>query len=400
MLPCVICRALLRLSRMSTESKFDLIILGGGCAGLSLAQRLSQAGQQCPKVLIIESRSCYQNDRTWCFFAGGTTQAQDLVRYSWPALAVTHGQMRVEVACQDNPYQMIEAETFYIKALEQLAENQQVTLKLGCEVLTLERQATSTWCVNTRLGVFEAPSVIDTRPVANPIFLGPQLWQSFYGQVVQVEQDCFDPTCVEFMRFDPDTEYGVSFTYLLPFNKRQALIETTVFCSKPVEQVTLTARLQSVVDRMLPGQSVSLQRQEYAVLPMGVIHRARPELHGLVRVGLTAGAARPSSGYAFQRIQHWATLCAKSILVGGPVLAHAKEPWLARSMDSLFLRVLRQHPEQGPTIFMAMFKNMRIARIVRFMNDEATWLDRFLLIKSMPLWVFLTQVPFALFRRP
>jgi lycopene beta-cyclase len=202
------------------------------------------------------------------------------------------------------------------------------------------------------------------------------------------------------MRFDPDTEYGVSFTYLLPFNKRQALIETTVFCAKPVDQVTLTARLQSVVDRMLPGKSVSLQRQEYAVLPMGVIDRARPDCNGLVRVGLTAGAARPSSGYAFQRIQHWATLCAKSILVGGPVLAHAKEPWLARSMDSLFLRVLRQHPEQGPTIFMAMFKNMRIARIVRFMNDEATWLDRFLLIKSMPLWVFLTQVPFALFRRP
>jgi lycopene beta-cyclase len=69
-------------------------------------------------------------------------------------------------------------------------------------------------------------------------------------------------------------------------------------------------------------------------------------------------------------------------------------------MDALFLRVLREYPEQGPAIFMSMFKSMEIARIVRFMNDQATLLDRLTLIKSMPLATFLKQLPFALIGRP
>jgi lycopene beta-cyclase len=69
-------------------------------------------------------------------------------------------------------------------------------------------------------------------------------------------------------------------------------------------------------------------------------------------------------------------------------------------MDSLFLRVLRESPEQGSVIFMRMFSSMKVARIVRFMNDQATLLDRLALIKSMPLATFLKQLPFALIGRP
>ncbi len=47
---------------------FDLVIIGGGCAGLSLAYQLSQFGENCPKTLIIEERELYTNDRTWCFW--------------------------------------------------------------------------------------------------------------------------------------------------------------------------------------------------------------------------------------------------------------------------------------------------------------------------------------------
>jgi lycopene beta-cyclase len=47
---------------------YDLIILGGGCAGLSLARRLSELGEDCPQTVILESRSSYTDDRTWCFW--------------------------------------------------------------------------------------------------------------------------------------------------------------------------------------------------------------------------------------------------------------------------------------------------------------------------------------------
>ena len=45
-----------------------LLILGGGCAGLSLALRLADGHFPYQKVIIIEKRDAYHNDRTWCFW--------------------------------------------------------------------------------------------------------------------------------------------------------------------------------------------------------------------------------------------------------------------------------------------------------------------------------------------
>jgi lycopene beta-cyclase len=201
------------------------------------------------------------------------------------------------------------------------------------------------------------------------------------------------------MQFDQDTEYGVSFTYLLPLDARCVLIETTVFHKFPVSETVLRARLKRKLTSLIGGEAFNVLRHEHAVLPMGVVQKPKTPRPGLVQAGLTAGAARPSSGYAFQRIQRWAVGCAGAILAGKPAVAQDEDSWLARSMDSLFLRVLRESPEQGPAIFMRMFSGMEIARIVRFMNDQANLLDRFALIKSMPLATFLKQLPFALIGR-
>lgn len=385
---------------MPTDHAFDLVILGGGCAGLSLASKLAQAGQDCPKCLVIESRAQYLNDRTWCFFADAATQAQHLVQYAWPAVALSFGAERVKVACPTAPYQMIEAQAFYAEALAHIQRNSRMTMLMDCEVMAVEQNESLSWNITTTRSVFQAPRVIDTRPVAQPKFVGPHLWQSFFGQVLRVDRDLFDSGCVELMRFDEDTEYGVSFTYILPLDARSALIETTVFHQKPVTEAALRARLILRRNTLIGGEAFNVLRDEYAVLPMGVVQKPKVLRQGMVQAGLTAGAARPSSGYAFQRIQRWAVVCAQAILAGKPAVAQGEDSWLARSMDSLFLRVLRESPEQGPAIFMRMFSSMKVARIVRFMNDQATLLDRLALIKSMPLATFLKQLPFALIGRP
>ncbi|MCH1414414.1 MAG: lycopene cyclase family protein, partial [Glaciecola sp.] len=45
-------------------SEFDLVIIGGGCAGLSLTLALLKYNYM-GKVLIIERREQYEHDRTW-----------------------------------------------------------------------------------------------------------------------------------------------------------------------------------------------------------------------------------------------------------------------------------------------------------------------------------------------
>ena len=47
---------------------FDFIIIGGGCAGLSLAYELEINNKLKNKTLaIIEPRSEYKKDKTWSF---------------------------------------------------------------------------------------------------------------------------------------------------------------------------------------------------------------------------------------------------------------------------------------------------------------------------------------------
>jgi lycopene beta-cyclase len=52
---------------------YDIIIAGGGAAGLSLACHLVQSPLRDRRVLIVEQDAKDQNDRTWCFWTDGPT---------------------------------------------------------------------------------------------------------------------------------------------------------------------------------------------------------------------------------------------------------------------------------------------------------------------------------------
>ena len=51
------------------SEKYDIIVCGGGMAGLSLVYRALKEGiWNNQKILIIEKDAKDQNDRTWCFW--------------------------------------------------------------------------------------------------------------------------------------------------------------------------------------------------------------------------------------------------------------------------------------------------------------------------------------------
>jgi lycopene beta-cyclase len=46
----------------------DVVVIGAGCAGLSLGFNLAKMGEDAPKTIFLEQRLEYHNDRTWCFW--------------------------------------------------------------------------------------------------------------------------------------------------------------------------------------------------------------------------------------------------------------------------------------------------------------------------------------------
>ncbi|MDC1330794.1 lycopene cyclase family protein [Pelagibacteraceae bacterium] len=60
--------------------EFDYIIIGGGCAGLSLAYELETHNKLKDKTLaIIEPRLDYKRDKTWSFWKTTSHNFEDLL---------------------------------------------------------------------------------------------------------------------------------------------------------------------------------------------------------------------------------------------------------------------------------------------------------------------------------
>ena len=64
--------------------EFDYIIIGGGCAGLSLAYELEINEKLKDKTLaIIEPREEYKKDKTWSFWKVVDHNFDDCVKKNW-----------------------------------------------------------------------------------------------------------------------------------------------------------------------------------------------------------------------------------------------------------------------------------------------------------------------------
>ena len=64
------------------QKQFDYIILGGGCAALSLANQLVNNDISKYSFLILESREKYTDDRSWCFWKEHEDSLSNLVSKS------------------------------------------------------------------------------------------------------------------------------------------------------------------------------------------------------------------------------------------------------------------------------------------------------------------------------
>ncbi|MEC5218720.1 lycopene beta-cyclase [Actimicrobium sp. GrIS 1.19] len=372
----------------------DLLILGGGCAGLSLARELAAFGRASPSVGIIEQRVAYGNDRTWCFWGDAADPGTEPVEHQWRAVTLRAHGHAVTVDCSRHPYQMISARRFYDAALQTIALAPQIRLETGARIVAEPMLVNGLWQVETAAGKRRARQVIDTRPGAAPCAErgSPLLWQSFHGSEVTCEAPLFDPATATLMDFIDDGSHRIVFTYLLPMSATRALIELTVFSAAPVTAAELALPLQRQIRARVGSHPFKVERSEHGILPMGLVPEKTTWRANYLQVGLMHGAARASTGYAFQRIQRWARHCAAELANGAPAVGHAPDRMLMRGMDRLFLSLLRHRPDLAPTLFVRMFQHAAPDSLARFMSDRAALGDTLSLIAALPALPFIRQL--------
>ena len=378
---------------------FGVLILGGGCAGLSLGVRLAERPAAHGRTLILEARDRYDNDRTWCFWRHGPHRFEPLVSRSWRTLSLGTPDREIRVDCGATPYQLIAAEAFYSGAQAAIAGSDAVRLQLGRAAQDAPRRVAEGWRVETADGPVTAACVVDTRPPGCVRADDALLWQSFFGQDVTCEAPVFDPGVAGLMHFDPLRTQDVAFRYVLPSSRHSALVETTVFGPHRLAEADLAGAQAAAVSELCRGAPVHIRRSERGVLPMGLASRVPPPAAGLCHAGLTSGAARASTGYAFQRIQRWADAAAAALAGGAMPPGHVLDPALQRGMDRLFLRVLRRYPARAPDLFLGMF-GKDPASVIRFLSDRGTPADCVRIGLALPVPLFLGEMARALAGRP
>ena len=377
---------------------FELVILGGGCAGLSLSMALAVHGGRCPRTLVIESRTEYANDRTWCYWKDPSVPAPYQVQHRWQSMRVAHAGQSVLLDCGSQPYHMLAAQDFYAAAQALIDRHPNITLQRGTSVVDEPRRSSGVWHIRTSAGDVTACSVVDTRPSALPRRGGAALWQSFYGQEIECSAAVFDPSAMDLMNFLAPDPRHIPFVYVLPVTPTRALVEVTVFGAAPLAPKDLSDRLEAAIALRVGGASFTVLRSEHGILPMGLNAAPRAVHPSNVRVGLMAGGARPSTGYAFQRIQRWAGECAHSLVSCGEPTAHRPDPLALRLMDQIFLDVLRADPSRGAALFFSLFSRVDPARVIRFLSGSGSTIDGLAVVAAMPVPPFL-RAALALTRR-
>lgn len=377
----------------------DVLILGGGCAGLSLARELASSGAGCPSTLVVEPRPHYLNDRTWCFWAADDAPLASLAQHRWQSVSVRADGRQLDVDCGRTPYRMIESSVFYDHALAGMTGNPAITLERGSGVVSAPRHVDGAWSVETTAGVRRGRFLVDTRPQATPGSARSLLWQSFVGREIHTARPVFDPSRAMLMDFTGDDIAGkddILFTYVLPTSAHRALVEVTAFSQRPIAADVLGARLDRQIARRTGAGAFNVVRTEAGVLPMGLARPAIAQSPNMVCAGLMHGAARPASGYAFQRIQSWAVACAAQLVLRHAPIGHDADPLLIRAMDRLFLSVLRNRPQIAPALFLRLFERTDPARVIRFLSDRASLADCCGVIAGLPARPFLVQLARAL----
>jgi lycopene beta-cyclase len=389
-----------------SASAYDYVIVGGGAAGLSLAYHLAQEPRLASqRVLLIEPEAKDQNDRTWSFWADEPTPFDGLAVGEWDKIAFRSPGFERVLSLGEYRYRTIRGLDFYQFVHRALATRPAQFTLLHGRVAALENMPAGVRGRTEAGQEFTARYAFDSRPPAitpQPAKYRYQL-QHFVGWEIETARDVFNPEVVEFMDFRGPQQHEARFVYVLPFGPRRALVEYTLFSAQMLAREEYEAHLLDYLQNSLglaPGD-YRITGHEVGAIPM-TDHPlpARVGAH-IINLGTRAGRAKPSTGYAFRRIQaQSARLTAALATTGQPPADVTGDRWQFHFFDTLLLDIMQRQGETTRDIFAQLFARNPVARILHFLDEKTGWADNLRVMNSVSAMPFLRSIGHVLRGQP
>ena len=351
--------------------EFDYIIIGGGCAGLSLAYELETHDKLKNKSLaIIEPRDEYKRDKTWSFWKVFPHNFEDCVKKSWNNFTINSPNETKYIECKTTPYQTIDSELFYNKILSKLKLNKNITFFKNINEVNKSNSI-----------IFNSVAKYDDQK--------NRLWQHFCGVEIETDKEFFDDEIFNLMDFACDQRNKVHFFYTLPFTKNKALVETTWISELDNDSLKdYDQQIDNYLSNHLNIRNCKINYKEEGAIPL--FRQKSIKKLNEINIGSAGGMTRLSTGYTFLNIQEQSKYIRENIdNINKVKLFQINKKY--DFLDNIFLKVLKKNSSQMGNIFYKMFDSSP-SSIINFLSNKSSLFEDLEIISKMPKSIFMKQL--------
>lgn len=374
-------------SALSTSPKYDYIIAGAGCAGLSLALHMIHSDKFCgKKILLIDKDRKQGNDRTWCFWQKEKSLFESIVSKQWEQLYFYGKDFSKRIHIFPYQYKMLRGIDFYEYCFSIIKQHKNFDIVFDTVEEVFSHDETGI-VVNGKK-IF-AEYVFNSILLQKPKLDKNDLWllQHFKGWVIETEKNVFDESVATLMDFRTDQKYGTAFCYVLPFNSKHALIEYTLFSDNLINENQYDEGLKNYINTILKIASYQIIEKEFGIIPMTGFKFPSHQNH-IINLGIAGGQTKGSSGYTFNFIQkHSKAIVEALIQTGKPFVKDEAKRF--NFYDRVLLKVLSGGKVSGKEIFTDLFKKNPINKVFSFLDNETSIVEEVKIISSLPTLPFL-----------
>jgi lycopene beta-cyclase len=370
--------------------RYDYIIAGSGCAGLSLLFKiLKEPGLREKKILVVDKESKNTNDRTWCYWEKGEGTFEEIVLHAWSNLEFKTETFVNAFELKDYKYKMIRGIDFYKYVLNYVSNfaNVDFVTESIKRFEVSENQA----ILETDKAQYRANYLFNSTSLLNPNFSKENtLLQHFTGWVIETNEPHFNPKIGTLMDFSLSQKHGTTFMYVLPVSSKKALVEYTLFTGELLDKEEYRSELKAYIQKKLSLSSYQILEEEYGVIPMSVQNFSTHYKNRVINIGTAGGYTKASSGYTFRFIQnHTDKIINRLKQNGNPLIRPSFRDKMFQWYDRTLVEVILSERMTGKEIFGRMFKKVPPELILKFLANESDLSDDLKVMWSLPISKFL-----------
>lgn len=372
-------------------TNYDIIILGGGCAGMQLMHQLIHHAQyKGESILIVDADKVYSANKSWCFWHKMEAHPyQSIFNTTWNELSIGFPNETQQSLIHPYQYSFIKSETFFEFHFNEIKQHSNIEYTNDI-VLSVEKKGTE-FLINTNKGVLSTKALYSSYWNQQAVAKETQLFlkQQFFGWEIQTDEPVFNAQSATLMDFDIPQTSGVNFAYVLPYSAHHALIEITGFCSDDYTTEFFETVLKNYIKKKW-NCTFKIIKTEQASIPMTNFSFKRFTKEGAIAIGTAAGMVKPTTGYAFNRIYRDSQLLANHFY-------NQETPAEFRNTrfkfyDRLLLQLLKYQPNKALQILMQLFRKVSYQHILRFLDEDSSLFQEALLFAKLPKKDFIKQI--------